>query len=359
MVENFDGYRLTQGRHLLGVRREELAVRCFVTPRRVLAWENEHAEPTEEELGLIMDTLQLPRVFFTKTSETTRHTTGPLFMSGGGNMGWAHDEDRIAAAYAHLVHETITVINKRTPLPEVTLPCIPTDPTAKHGNMPEFAAEQTREHWGIELGAPIRNLTQHIERDGVTLVYAPKTITVGTYSLQTEHPIIIADSWVRDHYRQRLKTGEHLGHLIMHFDGDPRSKEATRDAQRYATALLTPDEAYDTIPRRRSRDTLMMLKDFKEQWGVPMQFTIEQLRRLKIWSGSVCDDMLNTLKQQRWWVSEPGERKHELEPATTLPDAVHKTLDTYPLGMLIEDTRLPDWLFKTITAPLPQWSTKP
>ena len=359
MVENFDGYRLTQGMHLLGVRREELAVRCFVTPRRVLAWENEHMEPSEEERGLIMDALQLPRVFFTKTSETTRHTTGHLFISGSGNMGWAYDEDRIAAAYANLVHETLTTINKHAPLPEVTLPCIPTDPATRNGNMPEFAAEQTRKHWGISPGAPIRNLTQHIEQDGVTLVYAPKIITVGTYSLQTEHPIIIADSWVRDHYRQRLKTAEQLGHLIMHFDGDPRSKEATRDAQRYATALLTPDAAYDTIPRRRSRDTLMTLKDFKEQWGVPMQFTIEQLRRLKIWSSSVCEDMLNTLKQQRWWVSEPGERKHQLEPATTLPDAVNRTLENYPLGMLIEDTRLPDWLFKTITAPLPQWSTKP
>lgn len=359
MVENFDGYRLTQGRHLLGVRREELAARCFVTPRRVLAWENGHVEPSEEELALITDVLQLPRVFFTKTSETTRHTTGHLFISGGGNMGWVHNEDRVAAAYAHLVHETLTTINKHTPLPEVTLPCIPTDPATKHGNMPEFAAEQTRKHWGISLGAPIRDLAQHIEQDGVITVYAPKTITVGTYSLQAERPIIVKDSRVRDHYRQRLKTAEQLGHLIMHFDGDPRSKEATHDAQRYATALLTPDEAYDTIPRRRSRDTLMMLKDFKEQWGVPMRFTVEQLRRLKIWSGSVCDDMLNTLKQQRWWVSEPGERKHQLEPATTLPAAVNKTLETYPLGMLIEDTRLPDWLFKTITAPLPQWSTKP
>jgi len=59
MVENFDGYRLTQGRHLLGVRREELAVRCFVTPRRVLAWENEHAEPTEEELAAHLEYLKL------------------------------------------------------------------------------------------------------------------------------------------------------------------------------------------------------------------------------------------------------------------------------------------------------------
>lgn len=354
MVGNFDGCRLTQGRHLLGVRREELSARCFVTPRRVLAWENEHVEPSEEELGLIVDTLQLPRAFFTKTSEITRHTAGHLFVSGGGNMGWTYNEDRIAAAYAHLVHETITVINKHTPLPEVTLPCIPTDPASRHCNMPEFAAEQTRKHWGIGLGSPIRNLTQHIEQDGAITVYAPKTITIGTYSLQAEHPIIVKDSRGRDHYRQRLKTAEHLGHLIMHFDGNPRSKEAAHDAQRYATALLTPDEAYDTIPRRRSRDTLMTLKGFKEQWGVPMQFTIEQLRRLKIWSGSVCDDMLNTLKQQRWWVSEPGERKHQLEPATTLPAAVQQTLDTYPLGMLIEDTRLPDWLFKTITAPLPQ-----
>ena len=87
MVGNFDGGRLTQGRHLLGVRREELAARCFVTPRRVLAWENEHVEPSEEELGLIIGTLQLPRVFFIKTSETTHHPTGPLFMSGGREHG--------------------------------------------------------------------------------------------------------------------------------------------------------------------------------------------------------------------------------------------------------------------------------
>jgi len=48
MVGNFEGVRRPQGRHLLGVRREELAARCFVTPRRVLAWENEHVEPSEE-----------------------------------------------------------------------------------------------------------------------------------------------------------------------------------------------------------------------------------------------------------------------------------------------------------------------
>lgn len=123
-----------------------------------------------------------------------------------------------------------------------------------------------------------------------------QNIITETYSLQGSQPIIIINPQTRDYYKLRLKIAQQLGHLIMHFDGEPRNNIAVRDAKRFAAALLTPEHAYDNFPRRRNNETMMVLKDFKEQWGVPIRFIVEQLRAYKIWGDHACNDTLNEMK---------------------------------------------------------------
>ena len=135
--------------------------------------------------------------------------------------------------------------------------------------------------------------------------------------------------------------------------GEPRNNIAVRDAKRFAAALLTPEHVYDNFPRRRNNETMMVLKDFKEQWGVPIRFIVEQLRAYKIWGDHACNDTLNEMKYLKWWVSEPGERTVELEELSTLPKLTEKIFATHPVGTIIDKCRLPDWLFRTITAPSP------
>ena len=349
----FDHQRLTLGRHLLGVRRDELAARCFVSPREVMLWENGHSAPNISSIENIIDTLRLPHIFFEKPEQDRNYSypTEPLFIDEGGQSGW-HDADMSATAYMKLVHETAHVLNEYTPLPEVNLPCLPADPTTYRSPIPELAAEQVRQHWVIEDN-PIHGLVKHIESDGVILSYAPKNIITETYSLQGGQPIIIINPQSRDYYKLRLKIAQQLGHLVMHFDGEPRNNIAVRDAKRFAAALLTPEYAYDNFPRRRNNETMMVLKDFKEQWGVPIRFIVEQLRTHKIWSDHACNDTLNEIKYLKWWVSEPGERTSELEELSTLPKRTEKIFTTHPIGTIIDKCRLPDWLFRTITAPLP------
>ena len=80
---------------------------------------------------------------------------------------------------------------------------------------------------------------------------------------------------------------------------------------------------------------------------------MEQLRAYKIWGDHACNDTLNEMKYLKWWVSEPGERTVELEELSTLPKRAEKIFTTHPVGTIIDKCRLPDWLFRTITAPLP------
>lgn len=349
----FDHQRLTLGRHLLGVRCDELAARCFVSPREVMLWENGHSFPSGSNIENIVETLRLPHIFFEKPEQDRNYSypTEPLFIDEGGQSGW-HDADMSATAYMKLVHETAYVLNEYAPLPEVNLLCLPADPTTYRSPIPELAAEQVRAHWGL-AGEPITNLVQHIESDGVILSYAPKNIITETYSLQGGQPIIIINPQSRDYYKLRLKIAQQFGHLVMHFDGEPRNNIAVRDAKRFAAALLTPEHAYDNFPRRRNSETMMVLKEFKEQWGVPIRFIVEQLRTHKIWGDHACNDTLNEMKYLKWWVSEPGERTAELEELSTLPKRAEKIFTTHPIGTIIDKCRLPDWLFRTITAPLP------
>lgn len=349
----FDHQRLTLGRHLLGVRRDELAARCFVSPREVMLWENGYSTPNSSNVENIVDTLRLPQSFFEKPGSDRNYSypTEPLFIDEGGQSGW-HDADMSATAYMKLVHETAYILNEYVSLPEINLLCLPADPTTYRSPIPELAAEQVRAHWGLG-GDPISNLVQHIESDGVILSYTPQNIITETYSLQGGQPIIIINPQSRDYYKLRLKIAQQLGHLIMHFDGEPRNNIAVRDAKRFAAALLTPEQAYDNFPRRRNNETMMVLKDFKEQWGVPIRFIVEQLRAYKIWGDHACNDTLNEMKYLKWWVSEPGERTVELEELSTLPKRAEKIFATHPVGTIIDKCRLPDWLFRTITAPLP------
>lgn len=349
----FDHQRLTLGRHLLGVRRDELAARCFVSPREVMLWENGYSTPNSSNIENIVDILKLPHIFFEKPESARKYyyPTEPLFIDEGGQSGW-HDADMSATTYMKLVHETAYVLNEYVPLPEVNLPCLPADPTTYRSLIPELAAEQVRAHWGLP-GEPISNLVQHIESDGVILSYAPKSIITETYSLQGAQPIIIINPQSRDYYKLRLKIAKQLGHLVMHFDGEPRNNIAVRDAKRFATALLVPEHAYEVFPRRRNNETMMFLKDFKEQWGVPIRFIVEQLRAQKIWGDHACNDTLNEMKYLKWWVTEPGNRTKNLEELSILPKLTEKIFATHPVGTIIDKCRLPDWLFRTITAPLP------
>lgn len=349
----FDHQRLTLGRHLLGVRRDELAARCFVSPREVMLWENGYSTPNSSNVENIVDTLRLPQSFFDKPGSDRNYSypTEPLFIDEGGQSGW-HDADMSATAYMKLVHETAYILNEYVSLPEINLLCLPADPTTYRSPIPELAAEQVRAHWGLG-GDPISNLVQHIESDGVILSYTPQNIITETYSLQGSQPIIIINPQTRDYYKLRLKIAQQLGHLVMHFDGEPRNNIAVRDAKRFAAALLTPEHVYDNFPRRRNNETMMVLKDFKEQWGVPIRFIVEQLRAYKIWGDHACNDTLNEMKYLKWWVSEPGERTVELEELSTLPKRAEKIFATHPVGTIIDKCRLPDWLFRTITAPLP------
>ena len=176
---------------------------------------------------------------------------------------------------------------------------------------PELAAEALRTQWG--LGAmSITNMVALLEQHGAR-VFALATDTEALDAFSFWHgatPHVFLDTR-KSAERTRMDVAHELGHLVLHFKGGASgSRQAEREAQRFAGAFLMPR---DSVAANFAFDHLSLHQfiESKKLWKASLTSLIVRVREL----GYITEHRYRALFAE---ASRMGYRQNEPEPC--MPD---------------------------------------
>jgi Zn-dependent peptidase ImmA (M78 family) len=168
----------------------------------------------------------------------------------------------------------------------------------------EAIAGATRREWELGLG-PIESITMLLESKGCVVVRAPVDVEgVDAYSRWTAaRPIIVLGRDKDDAARSNFDAAHELGHLVMHHDPAPGSRDAEAQAQAFAAAFLLPAQAIrDELPRRFDIRRYVQLK---RRWRVSIQALAYRSRTLGLISEATFRRGMARISLRGWRTGEP------------------------------------------------------
>ena len=192
----------------------------------------------------------------------------------------------------------------------------PLGPARSDEEIADIALEVRTWAFKQEENAPIKNLTKAVENAGVCLV--PLTGLKGIDGLSSwvdKQPVIGLKIDVPGD-RFRLTLAHELGHLVLH---TPSREQAEPEANRFAAALLIPDEEFaGGIEAMEGRLTIRNFLKMKGVWGVSASALIYRAFH----SGYLSDRSYRSLQIQmsKWRKNEPAS--FDIIPGTLLPELV-------------------------------------
>lgn len=349
----FDGARLTLARHLVGLRKSDLAARVDKSPTAVAAWESGAKRPTSATVAQLALSLSVdPGFFAMRPADVAAASSLPHFRSLRSTTQLARDQ---AFAYGQLAVDIATSVEKHVEFPEPDVPSYPVSVDDQDGDGPEQAARLIRRRWALDIG-PAGHLVRLLENHGVLVVFSPHGVaSVDAYSFDSRlRPVVILNPIKRDYYRQRFDVAHELGHLVMHSDAEPGGRIVEEQAHRFAAELLMPaDQIRDHLPAAMGGDVWQRLARLKEQWGVSIQALLYRARRLGRLSDVSYRNAMTTISTRGWRRDEPG-LVTVIEQPSLLPRAVALLAqEGISDAQLIEQCRVPADLFHIVTSRTP------
>lgn len=234
--------------------------------KSVSMWENGKATPREKSIMALAKALEFPREFF--FGEVPPLLDYVEFRSLARMTARERDRAKSAGSLAIMLDRLIESEYTR---PASRVPDL-------RDSTPEAAADTLRAEWGLGY-APIRNLVHIMEKNGIRV-----------YSLAYDNPAIDAFShWDVDKpfvflnttktaERVRMDAAHELGHLVLHPHARKNSRDAEREAQRFASAFLMPKPQFiASAPRNPS---LLNIVEAKGRWGVSALAYVYRLNAL-------------------------------------------------------------------------------
>lgn len=205
----------------------------------------------------------------------------------------------------------------------------PLGPARSDDEIADFACEVRTWVLKQEEHAPIKNLTKAVEQAGVCLVpLAGMEGIDGLSSWVGGQPVIGLNVNVPGD-RFRLTLAHELGHLVLH---TPSRAQAEPEANRFAAALLIPDEEFDDgIEAMGDRLTIRNFLAMKSVWGVSASALIYRAFH----SGYLTDRSYRSLQIQmsKWRKNEPAS--FDIAPGTLLPNLVQDQGGVHRCGELL------------------------
>jgi Zn-dependent peptidase ImmA (M78 family)/transcriptional regulator with XRE-family HTH domain len=347
----FDGQRLTLARHLTGWRKNELAEKIGKTPTAVASYESGLKRPAASTVGQLSLVLGVEPEFFLSSAaaSTVAVASDPHFRSLRSTTQIARDRAR---AFGDLVREIAASLERHVDFPKVTVPSIPVDIDRWDADEPAHAASSVRAAWNVASG-PIQHMVRLVENNGVVAAFTSTQIAaIDAYSFSSAvRPIILLNPTKDDYYRQRWDVAHELGHLVMHADAEPGSRDAEDQANRFAAEFLLPEaQIRQQLPARADWRYLLELK---ERWGVSIQALLFRSRRLGVMPERAYKTAMTTVSARGWRRQEPGGSVLVEQPSL-LPKAV-EILRSVAIDeqQLASECRVPLGLFRIATSRTP------
>lgn len=266
----FNPSRLILARKRRGLSKTALAERSKLSLRVLGYYEAGSVEPSEEAVVSLSETLQFPFTFFFGADVDEIARDAASFRSLTTKTASQRDAALAAGTLATALDEWIA---ERFNLPEVSVPEL-------HNLDPETAAEVLRAEWGLGE-KPIGNITHLAESHGVKIFSLPiDSSVIDAFSAWHKNKPYIFLNPTKSGERGRMDVGHETGHLVMHYQGIPRSRQAEAEANQFASAFLMPaSDVLAHTPRAISLDTIHQMK---RRWKVSAMALVYRLWTLNL-----------------------------------------------------------------------------
>ncbi|MCA1576044.1 MAG: XRE family transcriptional regulator [Acidobacteria bacterium] len=278
-TKTINGDRIKQAREIAGLTQEQLGTSIGKSQSTIAHLERNSKQlllqPSEGVIEAIAFETGFPVAFFYQDS-------GPEFPLGSLLYRTRHsilkreDKNRFHQL-GRLVYEVAEKMSENLTQIEIRIPKIV-------GEHPASAARITRAKLGLLPDAPVRNLLNQIEKNGVFVIALPYEIAEqDAYSCWTDsqprRPVIIITGGKAGD-RQRFTLAHELGHLVMHNSFPKGLSVVEAEADEFASELLLPEDAmrHDIVPPV----TLTSLAELKMRWGVSLAALVMRAKELEI-----------------------------------------------------------------------------
>jgi Zn-dependent peptidase ImmA (M78 family) len=200
-----------------------------------------------------------------------------------------------------------------------------------------------------------------LENNGILVVFSPRqSAAVDAYSFDSHlRPVVVLNPLKRDYYRQRFDVAHELGHLVMHGDAEPGSRDVEEQAHRFASEFLMPAaEIADQLPTSINGRAWQVLARLKEEWGVSIQALLFRARFLGRLSEVSYRNAMATLSARGWRRDEPG-LVEVVEQPSLLSGAVELlTAEGINDEQLLAQCRVPRSIFEIVVSRQPEVGTE-
>jgi Zn-dependent peptidase ImmA (M78 family)/transcriptional regulator with XRE-family HTH domain len=263
--------------------------------------------PSESTVSALASALDVPAGFFSVHRPDVDH---PLTYFRDLRATTVRERRR-AAAQVLLLSDFVAALGEYVRLPDVDIPRISAARGASREEIEEVAA-RTRRAW--RLGEePVRHVVRELERHGV--VVARLTMgheLVDAFSARLGHrPVVLLTDDKADNYvRSRFDAAHELGHLVMHVDAEPGTKEVERQAHDFAASFLFPESvARETLPSKVDAAGWSRLAELKRTWGISMAALLFRARSLRILTLDSYQSAMRYMSSRGWRTREPGDEE--------------------------------------------------
>lgn len=266
----FNPSRLILARKRRGLSKTALAERSKLSLRVLGYYEAGTVEPSDEAVVVMAEVLQFPPTFFFGSDIDEIACDAASFRSLTTKTASQRDAALAAGALATALDEWIA---ERFDLPDISVPEL-------HGLDPETAAEVLRAEWGLGE-KPITNITHLAESHGIKVFSLPiDSSVIDAFSVWHKNKPYIFLNPTKSGERGRLDVGHETGHLVMHHQGIPRSRQAEVEANHFASSFLMPrSDVLAHTPRGISLNTIHQMK---QRWKVSAMAMVYRLRTLEL-----------------------------------------------------------------------------
>lgn len=316
---HFAPHKLTQARHLAAITRTELARRAGVSAAVVGQYESGTTRPRASTVGQLALALAVPTEFLCDPPAPDRATELPTPATSffRSLRSTTLREREQAAATAGLVVQLSRCIETHVEIPAFVRPENVAELDASDPpEAAEVAARAVRDWWGLGE-EPIAHVVRLIEQKGIVVArLAFESARVDAFSWTGgDRPIVILGSDKNGYERSRFDAAHELGHILLHAaDPEPANAVLERQANRFASALLMPEEAVRESWPAGPRLQWPRLIQVKGQLGVSLAALLYRGKDLELLSETAHQQAMRYLTRTWGRRGEPGRRRTPEQP---------------------------------------------
>ncbi|HVS12137.1 MAG TPA: XRE family transcriptional regulator [Planctomycetota bacterium] len=312
----FAGERLKLARLAMGATQSALAELVGSSNSYISEIERGlKSEPGELFVEAVADELGFSPGFFYKSDSPVFESEAVNFRRRSSVPEWRKAQ---VAAIASLFAQVVVHLDELFGFPPLDVP----EFSAGSDDDIEEAAARCRQHWGLDLDAPIDSMVRVVENAGVVVTTMSDADKVDAFSAVRDSVavVVLNDSFPAT--RVRFSLGHELAHLSLHRGIVTGDRETEFQADRFSSAFLMPSKSFSREFRQLTKMGWPHLFELKRRWKVSVAAIVRRAFDLDLIGPAEYRRRYKYMSARGWRKGEPHEPPSEA--AELLPIAIQE-----------------------------------